>query len=114
MAKPTRLLQGVGGLPLLAAAGSELMLLVAWWLLSQHGEAPFLGMALWIWPLAWLLSTSCGLVLQPHSEQAARDGVRLAGFLLRDLVARLLLVGVPAIVSLYALAMLLIAWRVTR
>ena len=113
----SRMLQTIGTLPLLAAIASELMLTGAWWLLSRDGEAPAIGMALWIWPLVWLICIVCGLTLKPRPSDMAEpqlQGRRLAWHLLRDLAGRAMIIGVPAIVSLYAFATLVIAWRASR
>ena len=113
----SRLLHAIGTLPLLAAIASELMLTGAWWLLSRDGEAPSIGMALWIWPLVWLVCVVCGLTLKPRPSDMAEpqlQGRRLAWHLLRDLAGRAMIIGVPAIVSLYAFATLVIAWRASR
>jgi hypothetical protein len=113
----SRMLQTIGTLPLLAAIASELMLTGAWWLLSRDGEAPAIGMALWIWPLVWLVCVVCGLTLRPSPADMVEpqlQGRRLASHLLRDLAGRAMIIGVPVIVSLYALATIVIAWRASR
>jgi hypothetical protein len=100
----------------IAAVAAEVLLTLAWWNLAEHGAAPGLAMALWIWPLAWVGCVLMGWAAATWAsryEAPALDGGKLAAAMILNLVSGVLLSGVPIIVSLYAAFMLIIALRVT-
>ncbi len=106
---------GSARIGIVAAVMAELMLYLAWWSLSRDGEAPGLFMALWIWPLAWLVCVLMGWAAARWAYRfagPALDGGKLAMSMALNLLAGTLLTAVPIIVAIYAAFMLVIAMRV--
>ena len=74
------------------------------WLVAE--SAPLLPVrALWVWPLCWGLCTGTAVGLRSLSKRLTAPGSRdgaLAGGLLADLFARVMLLGLPLLVIFFA------------